>query len=113
MLIACKNHNVINREIYSLFLAQSSAIEGVVSKSANESPNLPQLLLKNLIINLGKTTRYAPNASDMLVKGSLPAPLENSTAPLSRGARINPGWASDFLSHSDSGSPYLNLSKED
>lgn len=65
MLIACKNHNVINREIYSLFLAQSSAIEGVVSKSANESPNLPQLLLKNLIINLGKTTRYAPNASDM------------------------------------------------
>ena len=74
MLIACKNHNVINREIYSLFLGQSSAIEGAVSKSANEPPNLPQLLLKKLIINLGKTTRYAPNASDMLVQGSLPAP---------------------------------------
>ena len=26
------------------------------------------------MINLGKTTRDAPNASDMLVKGSLPTP---------------------------------------
>ena len=47
MLIACKNRNVINREIYSLFLAQSSAIEGAVSKSANEPPNLPNFCWKN------------------------------------------------------------------